>query len=253
MNILRFAQLSDFHLYKDKDFISYEHNTYQSFCAVTGLLKQEKNALDLIIVTGDMAANMEKEAYFHADKVLASFNLPYYWLPGNHDDAALMKSIHAELSVQGTNVFDIKGTRFILLDSSDRENKAMEGFLPEYELHFLEKSLAEAPQTPTIIALHHQLLDIPNSWATPYGLTNKEDFYRITDAHPQIKAVICGHIHYVENWERNGVQYFSAPATSYQFDPYTTEPGITNALPGYQTFSIDHHTDTINCEVKRVS
>lgn len=253
MSLLRFAQLSDLHLYKHTDFISYDHNTYQSFCAVADLLGQEKNNLDFILVTGDIAAKQEKEAYFHADKVLAAFDIPYYWLPGNHDSAAIMASVASEVSAEDTKVFDIKGTRFILLDSSDRENKAMEGFLPNDELHLLEKSLKEALATPTVIALHHQLLETPGSWTASLGITNKADFYTIIDAYPQVKAVICGHIHYAHHWVRKGVRYFSAPATSYQFDPYAAKGGIVDLRPGYQTFSINHNTGIITCEVKRIS
>ncbi|EAY26105.1 metallophosphoesterase [Microscilla marina] len=251
MNTLRFAHLSDLHLYKYKDFMYHEHHPYQSFCNVVDLLKQE-DTLDFILITGDIAAKQEKESYFHVDELLAPLGTPYYWLPGNHDSAVLMKRIAPKVQVQNTNVFETKGTRFILLDSTDRQEKAVAGFLPDDELRFLEKSLAEATNTSTIIALHHQLLATPGSWTNNLGVTNKNDFYKIIDACPQVQAVICGHIHHAHAWQRKGVQYFSAPATSYQFNPYAPEFALDELAPGYQVLSIHPKTRRVHCEVKRI-
>lgn len=251
MTPLRFAQLSDLHLYAQKDFIYHEHNTYQSFCQVIELLKKEIASLDFLLITGDMAAQQEKEVYFHIDQLLKPLTIPYYWLPGNHDSATLMQTIASKLSVQNTCIFEIKDTRFILLNSVDREEKAVEGFLPQEELTFLHTSLQEAIHTPTIIALHHQTLNTPGSWTEGLGLTNTKEFYEVIDAFTQIKAVICGHIHHAHQWERNNVSYFSAPATSYQFNPYTPTFALDDLNPGYQVFTIENNV--LHHEVKRLT
>lgn len=250
MTSLRFAQLSDLHLYAQKDFVYHKHNTYQSFCQVIELLKNEIASLDFLLITGDMAARQEKEVYFHIDQILKPLAIPYYWLPGNHDSATLMQTIASELSVQNARVFETKDTRFILLNSVDREEKAVEGFLAQEELAFLHTSLQEALHTPTIIALHHQTLDTPNSWTAGLGLTNTKEFYEVIDSFTQIKAVICGHIHHAHQWERNNIAYFSAPATSYQFNPYTPTFTLDNLSPGYQVFTIEN--DALRHEVKRL-
>lgn len=251
MSILRFAQLSDLHLYKHKDFVYHEHNTYQSFCATVDLLKQEED-LDFILITGDIAAKQEKETYFHVDELLKPLGIPYYWLPGNHDSASLMQSIASELEVQNKQVFDVKHVRFVLLNSTDRAEKAVEGFLPVDELQFLSNSLTEAPHLPSVVALHHQLLPTPNSWTDGLGLTNAEEFYQVIDQYPQVKAVVCGHIHHAHSWQRKGVQYFSAPATSYQFNPYTPQFALDGLNPGYQVLTLNSEDQEVICEVKRI-
>lgn len=251
MDTLKFAQLSDLHLYKYKDFVYHDHNTYQSFCAIVNLLKQEQG-LDFILITGDLAAKQEQEAYFHVDELLAPLDLPYYWLPGNHDSASLMQQIAPRLSVQNTPVFEVKQHQFILLNSSDRAEKAVEGFLPKEELLFLENTLKNAAHLPSIIALHHQLLPTPNSWTSGLGLTNAEEFYQVIDKHPQIRVVLCGHIHHAYHWQRKGVQYFSAPATSYQFNPYTPKFSLDELTPGYQILTLNTDNRGVICEVKRI-
>jgi Icc protein len=251
MNTLKFAQLSDLHLYKYKDFVYHDHNTYQSFYATVNLLKQEQG-LDFILITGDLAAKQEKEAYFHVDELLAPLGIPYYWLPGNHDSASLMQHIAPQLSVQNTSTFELKGHQFILLNSSDRAEKAVEGFLPQEDLHFLDKTLADAAHLHCIIALHHQLLPTPDSWTSGLGLTNADEFYQVIDKHSQISTVLCGHIHHAHRWQRKGVQYFSAPATSYQFNPYTPEFSLDDLTPGYQVLTLNAESKEVICEVKRI-
>jgi len=250
-HILRFAQVSDLHLYAQKDFVYHDHNTYQTFVQVIDLLKNEIEGLDFILLTGDMAANQEKEVYYHIDELLTPLGVKWYWVPGNHDSATLMQVVAPAIGVQTTRVFETKGYRFILLNSVDPKEKEVEGILPLEELEFLNLSLQNAPDTPTIVALHHQPITLPEAWVDPLGLQNKDDFYAIIDQHPQVKAVIFGHIHHAKVWERNQVQYLAAPATSYQFNPYTPEFSLDLLAPGYRLFKMDG--ETIDSEVKRVT
>ncbi|HAS44969.1 MAG TPA: phosphodiesterase [Microscillaceae bacterium] len=250
-NTLRFAQISDLHLYAQKDFVYHEHNTYQTFVQVIDLLKDEIEDLDFILLTGDMAAKQEKEVYYHIDELITPLGVKWHWLPGNHDSATLMQAVAPKLGVQTTRVFEAKGWRFILLNSVDPEEQAVEGILPPEELQFLNQHLRDAPDTSTIVALHHQPIALPGAWVDPLGLQNKEEFYAIVDQHPQIKAVIFGHIHHAKLWERNQIQYLAAPATSYQFNPYTPEFSLDLLAPGYRLYTLE--TNTIYSEVKRVS
>ena len=251
MSTLRFAQLSDLHLYAYKDFVYHEHNTYQSFSKVIELLQEDVPTLDFILVTGDMASKQEKQVYFHVDEAFKPLNLPWYWLPGNHDSNKIMQAVANEVSVTNAKLFEAKGTRFILLNSLDREEKVVEGMLPTEELNFLRQSLEQAPKTPTIVALHHQPISLGEGWVEPLGLINKADFNNIIIAHSQVKAVIFGHVHHANQWEHNQIQYFSAPATSYQFNPYTPEFSLDDLAPGYRIFEVEG--DSIKSEVKRIS
>ncbi|OJJ23692.1 hypothetical protein BKI52_04895 [marine bacterium AO1-C] len=248
---LRFAQISDLHLYAQKDFVYHEHNTYQTFTQVIDLLKNDISNLDFIILTGDMAANQAQEVYYHVDELIAPLGIKWYWLPGNHDSATTMETVMKNISVQNKCIFETKGWRFVLLNSVDPKEQDVEGILPLHELEFLDQSLQNSPDIPTIIALHHHPVEFPNAWIDPLGLQNKDDFYAIIDRHPQIRAVIFGHIHHADMWKRNEVQYISAPATSYQFNPYTPEFSLDSLAPGYRLYQI--HNQIIHSEVKRIT
>ena len=61
------------------------------------------------------------------------------------------------------------------------------------------------------------------------SLVNSEDFFRVLDRHPQVRAVIWGHIHQEFYTKRAGVNLIGTPSTCVQFKP------------GAQHFEIDHH------------
>ncbi len=250
METLRFAQISDLHLYAQKDFVYREHHTYQNFVQVIELLKEDVPNLDCVIFTGDMAANQEKEAYFHIDELMAPLGIRWYWVPGNHDSHTVMQAVRSELSVDSSRYFEEKGVRFIMLNSTDPNEKEVEGILRTSELEFLDGLLADT-WLPTIVVLHHQPIAIPNGWVDPLGLRNKQDFLHIIDKHSHVIAVIFGHIHHAKIWEHNQVPYISAPATSYQFNPYTAEFSLEDLAPGYRLYEVTN--GVVRSEVKRIS
>src|SRR5690349_10222369 len=93
-DFLRIIQISDMHLFGDRKGVLLGVNTNDSFQAVVDLILPEKNNLDLILLTGDLAQDGSFEAYRSIAEILQVFNVPIYFIPGNHDDDNVMNKAY---------------------------------------------------------------------------------------------------------------------------------------------------------------
>jgi Icc protein len=69
-------------------------------------------------------------------------------------------------------------------------------------------------------------------------LENPEEFFELIDAHPQVKAVLCGHIHQSFDTERKGIRLLGTPSTCVQFVPGEEDFAIDATPPGYRWLSL---------------
>ena len=113
---------------------------------------------DAVLITGDLTNDGDAAVWAELTGVLARLDAPVYPLPGNHDDRELMRSAFAHLDLfpaQGPLCFAVElgPLRLIGLDSLVPGDPA--GELGAEQLAWLDARLGEAPQTPTLVALHH--------------------------------------------------------------------------------------------------
>ena len=89
---LRIIQISDTHVFggKNKELLGVK--TQESFDAVVDLLQQEK--MDLIILSGDLSQDGSIDSYRYVASRMKAFNVPVYFVPGNHDDVKVMASVY---------------------------------------------------------------------------------------------------------------------------------------------------------------
>src|SRR6478735_5527417 len=84
------AQLSDTHLLADPDALLWNHNTTRSLAAVVDALPV---AVDVMVVTGDVAEDGTPEAYQRALALTAGRAEHRWFVAGNHDDPEVMRSV----------------------------------------------------------------------------------------------------------------------------------------------------------------
>ena len=83
-------QLTDSHLSADPAACMRGINTTDSLKAVAALAESFA-APDAIIATGDLSQDGSEASYRRFREVVSRPNIPLRWLPGNHDDAAMMQ------------------------------------------------------------------------------------------------------------------------------------------------------------------
>ncbi|WP_404368220.1 3',5'-cyclic-AMP phosphodiesterase [Marinobacter sp.] len=243
----RVLQLTDPHLMADPSASLLGINTRDSLDAVIGQVKKDGFSPDLILATGDLAQDGSDEAYrIFADR-LARFSCPAIWMAGNHDHQANLNRAIAGTSSDRRQILQ-GGWQFIALNSSVPGH--VHGELGADELIFLDTALAEHPELPALVTLHHHPVDIGCDWMADIGLRNREAFWRVIDRWPQVRVVLWGHIHQDLDRERNGVQLLATPSTCIQFEENSRQFSVEDKAPGYRWFNF-HETGEFETGVSR--
>lgn len=234
--ICRMIQISDTHLLEDKEGELLGVKTRDSFQAVVDILQSEKNNIDIIVHTGDISQDQSPASYLATADMLKDFNVPIYCMPGNHDDETVMQQIYPCQHVLLEKQVIIKNWQFILLNS--RKRGAVEGYLEQAELAFLEKCLKENPHHHSIIMFHHHPFSVGSKWLDPIGLTNADVFWKILAKYKNAKFVLFGHVHQAFESVYQDVKCLAVPSTSVQFKPNSDMFALENVPPGYRWLNL---------------
>jgi 3',5'-cyclic-AMP phosphodiesterase len=233
---LRIVQLTDTHLFADRQQQMAGCRTNDRFAAVVDYLADRPEQPDLLLLTGDLAQDDSAAAYRYLRQTIAPLQIPAYWLAGNHDQNGA--AIAAELALAPCNpakVIEDGGWRLILLGTMVPDQAG--GWLSPEQLADLDRQL-QRDERPVLIALHHHPLAIGSAFMDGMALENGAELMAIVDRHPQVKAVIFGHIHQEFNQLRNGVRYLGCPATSVQLRPGAAAVEWDPIGPGYRVLEL---------------
>ena len=158
---------------------------------------------------------------------------------GNHEHPETFTQTFSDPTKDTNKTFSLNNWLFLFLNSHYPEHVG--GQLVQQEFDFLQQNLAAATKMHVMIFLHHQVLPIACSWLDKIKLNNSNQLLNIIDQYPNIKAVICGHVHQATNTLRRGVSYLSTPATSWQFALRSPNFKLDSLMPGYRW--LDLYTD----------
>ena len=243
----RVLQLTDPHLMANAAGELLGVNTRESLGAVIEEVLKVHGQPDLILATGDLAQDGSEEAYRVFGESLQVFACGSAWLAGNHDDAYTLKKVAADYQADRRRIVQ-GGWQCILLDSSV-PGKVF-GELAQSELDFLDAALAECPDLPALVTLHHHPVDIGSDWMKQIGLRNREAFWAVVDRHPQVRVVLWGHIHQEHVLDRNGVRLLATPSTCIQFTAGSSQFSVEPLAPGYRWCELKASGD-FSTEVRR--
>jgi 3',5'-cyclic-AMP phosphodiesterase len=207
------AQLSDFHLgEKPRDGIDPERCAR----AVVAALAALPNRIDALLISGDLAEHAKRKEYALAQEIVAPLGVPVHVLPGNHDDRKKMRAAF-ELPGEGDApidyAVDLGPLRLVVVDSTipgeDRGD-----FTPA-QLAWLDDTLAAAPRQPTIIAMHQPpLVTAIADWdGVIMSPADRAALARALAPHPQVRAIVGGHLHRLATAALAGRPVLAAPPT----------------------------------------
>lgn len=246
--MLNFIHLTDSHFLDDTSNSTKEINPFNSFLNVIEHIKKTQTEYQFILITGDISQSGSKKSYQRFIQLLARLKKPYYCLPGNHDDAALLKALIANSPDKQISINQIAAHQLILLNSQNMGSQG--GIISTENLLALKTTLDNSTQ-PTIIALHHPPVSIQSSWMDKINLANKEKLLAILEKYPQVKLVLFGHVHQAIDKKHKHIRLLATPSTSYQFTPKTQTMHLDQLAPGYRTIQLQGD-DQINTQVIRV-
>ena len=224
-------QITDPHLHANAASRMRGVNTYDTFLAVLDRAQQSPQwPPDAIIATGDLVQDESREGYERFRACVVDLGVPVLCIPGNHDDPEIMADVLAGPPFQVCGEAQVGAWRIILLSTFVRSQDS--GALGSKALAELNARLAVRTTTPTMLCLHHQPVAMGSAWLDGVGLRDADRLLAIIDRHPQVRALVWGHVHQASDSMRGNVRLLSAPSTCAQFLPNNPYFALDDRPPG---------------------
>ena len=247
---VRVLQITDTHLFAEKDETLLGVNTWESYHAVLQAIHASAREVDLVVATGDLAQDHSSAAYQHFAEGIASFTAPCVWLPGNHDFQPSMYSTLQDAGISpAKRVLVGEHWQILLLDS--QVFGVPHGELSDFQLEWLEKRLAEMPERHTLLLLHHHPLPAGCSWLDQHSLRNAAELDNVLVNYPRARYLLCGHIHQELDLDWNGRRLLATPSTCVQFKPHCSNFTLDTISPGWRTLEL-FADGTLQTQVRRL-
>ncbi|MGY5358556.1 3',5'-cyclic-AMP phosphodiesterase [Cronobacter dublinensis] len=247
---VRILQITDTHLFAGKNDTLLGINTWESYQAVLAALHAGQREYDLIVATGDLAQDHTPEAYAHFAAGVSTLPAPCVWLPGNHDFQPAMFSTLQDAGISpAKRVFAGDHWQVLLLDS--QVFGVPHGELSDYQLEWLERMLQQAPERHTLLLLHHHPLPSGCGWLDQHSLRNAPALDEVLSRYPQVKHLLCGHIHQELDLDWNGRRLLATPSTCVQFKPHCAGFTLDTVAPGWRWLNL-HPDGSLTTEVCRL-
>lgn len=236
------AQISDLHirLPGQKAYRVVETDAYLP--PVVDALNRLDPRPDCVVITGDLTDFGRPAEYAHLRHLLAPLQLPFFLLPGNHDDRQALADAfpeHAYLRTDGPFVqyaVEQYPVRILALDTVVPLKG--HGALCAERLQWLETELAREPGRSTLIAMHHPPFKTGIAHMDAIGLlSGAPELAALVGRHPNIERIICGHLHRTIYARFGGTVASCCPGTAHQI-ALDLRPAGPSAFvmepPGYQ-------------------
>jgi 3',5'-cyclic AMP phosphodiesterase CpdA len=155
---------------------------------------------DVVVITGDLTeAGLDAEYANLATLIRKFLPMPVFVIPGNHDRRSGFREGLRHLPGVTSDPHYVQYSvddypvRLVMLDTV--VPGAGHGELGAEQLEFLDRSLAAAPDKPTIIGMHHPPFACGIAHMDRINLRNAAAFAAIIARHRQVERIICGHHH----------------------------------------------------------
>ncbi len=156
---------------------------------------------DAVVISGDLTDNGLPAEYAELRHMLRRYlgGAKLYLIPGNHDRRDHFRAALAEFPGVATDpdfvqyVVDDLPVRLVMLDSV--VPGAGYGELCAKRLAWLDARLAEAPDKPTFVVLHHPPMQCGLPVYDAINLRAADRLGAVLARHPQVDRILCGHHH----------------------------------------------------------
>lgn len=174
---------------------------------------------DMVVVTGDLVDRGEPAEYEHLRALLAPLSMPVFVIPGNHDAREPLRQAFAGdgyLPEEGFLQYAIEDFRVRLVALDTLVPGDHRGALCDERLAWLDRTLAAAPERPTLLLMHHPPFATGIDFMDRYGLEQASGLAAIVARHPQVERILCGHVHRAIDRRFAGTVAGTAPSTAHQ-------------------------------------
>ncbi len=235
------AQISDLHIRMPGQKAYRRVATDRYLPPAVAALNAQQPTPDLIMITGDLTDFGRPAEYRYLRDMLDPLRAPYYLLPGNHDEREALRAAfpdHGYLQQPGPFLqytIEDQPLRIIVLDTVVPMQS--HGMLCEQRLSWLDARLREAPERPTVIAMHHPPFRTGIAHMDAIGLLKGADALEsLVKRYSHIERIMAGHLHRTifRRFGNTVVSTCPAPAHQVVLDLRPEGPSAFNLEPpGY--------------------
>ncbi len=233
---VKVLQITDSHLYADPTQCLLGLNTLNTLDQVLAQAQQKLGKPDLVLATGDLVHDASDAGYKRLRSRLSQLGCPTYCLPGNHDVPGKMLMLLNQDDVHCIPSVHFHNWLLIFLDSTIPNETG--GNLSTTQLAELEQTLASQPALHTLVCLHHQPVPVGSQWIDSIGLHNPAELFNVVNRHPQVKGILCGHVHQHFEANHDHIKLMATPSTCIQFVAGQDDFGIDHCPPGYRWLAL---------------
>jgi 3',5'-cyclic-AMP phosphodiesterase len=218
---LLIAQISDLHIKRQGELAYRRVDTAGALSRLIAELNRFRPRPAFVVITGDLVDAGQTAQYENLDRLLSNLELPFAAVPGNHDERQAFRKIFSSQNFTSpagpANArVSVGPLELLLLDSSVPGSDY--GRLGAETLGWLEAKLADAPDRPAIVFLHHP------PFVTGIGHMDRQNLHdaaalrSVLERHPQVRLVAAGHVHRAVTTSFAGVVTTICPASSHAVD-----------------------------------
>lgn len=211
------AQITDLHIGTGND-IGAEEN-YHRLLAVFETLKKFHRKPDLIIATGDITEVGSVPAYKLYKQMMEEAGLEILPCLGNHDVTENFQKVFGKTYINEDHCqysVDLGDLWLVVTDTHDETIHG--GAFCEKRMDFLDRAIREADGRPVLVAMHHPPFVTGIDWmgARDYDEPWLVQIRQVIKRYPNVRKIICGHIHRVMDRPFAGSSCIVSAATAAQ-------------------------------------
>lgn len=226
--MLLIAQLSDPHVVAPGKLLLREFDTGAMLDAAIRRVMQLTPRPDLVVLSGDLVNRGTPLEYERLRDLLAPLPIPWQLMAGNHDDRSALRAAFPDQDFAPGDLCCAKRSLadldLLFLDSILPGEEG--GCVTQTHLDWLDAALA--PHRSSLLFMHHPPFATGIEGMDAIACSNDALLADWLEARPQVRALICGHVHRATFTSFAGRPAMTAPSVAHQIACDLT--GTPNAL-----------------------